>query len=161
MCCVSGLRVSLGMHNFGGKRIIGDCAKVISQPRIAEEMLSLIRTENWCFHFESLVEESHFCSLNDKEPVAPKLIEAMEWYAYHAGQFRRQNLHVGLFETCDNFNLGMELPREYEEWKNQTVGKLVSPLEQKRRIKEEEKTNIEQLREILRMVSILRNLIRY
>jgi hypothetical protein len=54
----------------------------------------------------------------------------------------------------------MELPREYEEWKNQTVGKLVSPLEQKRRIKEEEKKNIEQLREILRMVRILRNLIR-
>jgi hypothetical protein len=156
------------MHNFGEKRwgqgllddfrsiddkntrINGDFTKMVRQPRIAEEMVELIHTENWQLHFEALVEESNFCSLNDKEPIVPKLVEAVAWHANHAREFRRQTLQTRLFETGDNFYLGMEFTREYEKWKNETVDKLVSPLEQKKRIKEKEKRNIEKLRGILR-----------
>ena len=105
------------MHNFGEKRwgqgllddfrtiddkntrIIGDFTKMVRQPRIAEGMVELIHTENWQLHFEALVEESNFSSLNDKEPIVPKLVEAVVWHANHAGEFRRQTLQTQLYET--------------------------------------------------------------
>jgi len=168
VCCASGLNISMGMHNFGEKRwgqgqfddfrstndqstrIVGDFTKIVCQPKIAEKMYEVVHTKNWQLHFEALVEESNFSSLNEKEPIVPKLIEAVNWHASHAKGFRRQTLQTRFFETGDNFYLGMELTREYEKWKDETVDKLVFPLHQKKTIKEEEKRNIEKLRVILK-----------
>ena len=89
----------MGMHNFGEKRfgtgllddfrstndqntrIIGDFTKMVRQPRIAEQMLELIQTENWQTHFLTLIKTSKFPSLDELDPVMPKLRKALQWHA--------------------------------------------------------------------------------
>lgn len=157
----------MGMHNFGEKRwgqgllddfrstndqntrIIGGFTKVVRQPRIADEMNALMKTENWQLHFEELVEDSKFRSLNDKDPIVPKLLEAVQWHAENARGFRRQTLQTRFFETGDNYYLGMELTREYEKWKNETADKLVFPLTQRKKMKAQKKKSVEGFREVL------------
>ncbi len=84
-----------------------------------------MKTDNWQKHFEKIIENSDFSSLNDKDPVGTKLVEAVEWFDLHASDFRRQTLRVKLSETIDNFFLAIELPREYQKWKADTVDRLL------------------------------------
>jgi hypothetical protein len=167
VCCIQGLKISMCMHNFGEKRwghsllddfrstndqntrIIGDFTKMVRQPRIAAEMTTLMNTENWQLHFEELVEDTKFRSLNDKDPVVTKLMEAVHQLSDDARNYRRQTLQTRFFETGDNFYLGMEFTREYVKWKNETADKLVFPLTQKKKISEERKKSIEKFRGIL------------
>ncbi|KAG7354351.1 hypothetical protein IV203_003707 [Nitzschia inconspicua] len=161
VCCIQGLKISMGMHNFGEKRwgqsllddfrstndqntrIIGDFTKMVRQPRIAEEMVVLMNTENWQLHFHELVEDSKFRSLNDdQDPLVPKLAEAVQNHSDNATKYRRQSLQTRFFETGDNFYLGMEFTREYDKWKNETADKLVSPLLQRKKMPEERKKSI-------------------
>jgi hypothetical protein len=128
-------------------RIIGDSIKMVRQAFIAELMVRLIDTKDWQLHFFKLIEDSEFSSLNDKDPIVTKLTEAMVWHKDHASEFRRQNLQIKLSETTDNFYLGMELTREYDKWKTETVDHLLSPI---KGVSKGKKRNIEELKEILR-----------
>jgi len=117
-CCITRLNGSV----YGKpSRFVGGSSKLVRQKSIADEMVSLLKTERWQRHFEQLVVDSDFSTLNDKDPIFTKLVEAVEWHGKHASEFRRQNLQTQLFETGDNFYLGMELTREYEKWKSDTV----------------------------------------
>ena len=109
-------------------RMAGDPTKMVRQLFIAGEMVNLMDTENWQRHFIKVIDDSDFSSLNDKDPIIAKLLTAMVWHAEHAGNFRRQTLQIKLSETTDNFYLRMELPREYQKWKNDTVDHLVLPI---------------------------------
>jgi len=168
VCCIQGLKISMGMHNFGEKRwgqgllddfrstndqntrIIGDFTKMVRQPRIAEEMEALMKTDNWQLHFNALVADSKFQSLNEKDPIVPKLMEAVKVHAEKAANFRRQTLQTRFFETGDNYYLGMEFTREYEKWKNETAGELVISLMQKKKLTEEKRSEIDKFKEVLK-----------
>lgn len=148
VCCMQGLKVSMGMHNFGEKRwgtgilddvrslndqntrIIGDFTKMVRSAPIARRMdrfLSHDRTNNWQIHFVKLVEASNYPQLLDMEFVE-RIKEAVRELADMGPSFRRKTLQTRFFETGDNFYLGMEFPREYDRWK-QALGKdLVAPL---------------------------------
>jgi macrodomain Ter protein organizer (MatP/YcbG family) len=147
VCCIQGLKISMGMHNFGEKRwgsgllddfrsvndqntrIIGDFTKTVRQPRIAEYMNVLMKLENWPEHFLTLVADSKFPELdNEDDPFLPKLEKAIKSHAKMSTSFNRQTLQTRFFETGDNYYLGMELTREFEEWKKETVDELVKPL---------------------------------
>ena len=106
-------------------------------------------TENWQIHFTELVEDSRFRSLNDKDPVVPKLLEAVKVHAENATSYRRQTLQTRFFETGDNYYLGMEFTREYDKWKNETADKLVLPLTLKKKVSEEKLKNIAKFRDVL------------
>ena len=153
VCCLEGLKVSLGMHNFGetrwGKgiiddirslndrntRIIGDFTKMVRTAPIVELMIEIMITDmNWSLHFNDLVEKSDYPELNIIDPVVPKIVSACEWLAENARRFRRSTLQTRFFEVGDNFYLGMEFPREYNQWKTNLVEQLVSSLGTKRRL---------------------------
>lgn len=117
VCCISGLKISMGMHNFGEKRfgtgllddfrstndqntrIIGDFTKMVRQPMIAEHMLELMSSENWQTHFLMVIKDSPFPSLDDLDPVIPKMKKAIAWHAANARSFKRQTLQTRFFET--------------------------------------------------------------
>lgn len=152
VCCLEGLKVSLGMHNFGEKRwgngiiddvrslndqntrIIGDFTKMVRTAPIVELMREIIKNDlDWISHFNALVATSHFPELNRLDPVLPKIVCACEWLAENARRFRRSTLQTRFFEVGDNFYLGMEFPREYNQWKTNLVEQLVTSLAVKRR----------------------------
>ena len=133
-CCISRLDRRMLSQGIGDlfssnhtavHRIIGDSIKMVRQTFIAKDMVRLMKTDNWQEHFEKIIENSDFSSLNDKDPVGTKLVEAVEWLELHASEFRRQTLRVKLSETTDNFFLAIELPREYQKWKAETVDRLL------------------------------------
>ena len=165
VCCIQGLKVSMGMHNFGEKRwgaglmddfrstndnntrIIGDFTKMVRQPRIAQEMESRMNSENWKLHFESIVDDSKFRSLNETDPIVPKLERAVKWLSENAVNFHRQTLQTRFFETGDNYYLGMEFTREYVKWRDETARKLVYPLTQRKKLSDEKHKSIDKLRD--------------
>ena len=82
VCCMQGLKVSLGMHNFGEKRwgsgilddirssndqntrIIGDFTKMVRVAPFIKRMYEVIRDDkNWALHFEKIVTDSKFPQL--------------------------------------------------------------------------------------------------
>ena len=128
-------------------RIVGNSIKLVRQTFIAEDMVRLIKTDNWQEHFEKLIEDSEFPSLNDKDPIVTKLVEAVEWHDSHAGEFRRQTLQIKLSETIDNFYLAMELTREYQKWKHDTVDRLLFTIKE---VSKHKKRSFEELKETLR-----------
>jgi hypothetical protein len=147
---MQGLKVSLGMHNFGEKRwgsgivddlrsqndqntrIIGDFTKMVQSAPIAMRMFQTIsRDADWACHFEQLVADSSFPELNEFVPVVPTIVEGCRWLAENAKTFRRQTLQTRFFETGDNYYLGMEFTREYDSWKNVLAEELVCPLKMK------------------------------
>ncbi len=128
-------------------RIIGDSIKLIRQKFIAKDMVKLINTDNWQRHFERIIEDSDFSSLNDKDPIVTKLVEAVEWHNLHADEFHRQTLQVKLSETVDNFYLAMELTREYEKWKHEIVDRLLFTVKE---VAKHRRRFFEELKETLR-----------
>ena len=153
VCCMQGLKVSLRMHNFGEarwgrgflddvqsknnqhSRIIGDFTKMVGCVPIARRMHELMRGTKWPMHFEALIAESKLAELdlNEEEDeqhvsVFEKLKYATKWLSVNSASFQRQTLQTRIFETGDNFYLGMELNREYEQWKKRTAEVLVLPL---------------------------------
>jgi len=146
VCCIQGLKISMGMHNFGetrwgsgllddfrstndqNTRIIGDFTKMVRQRKVATRMDELMRTENWGAHFKHVFAQSKFADIDDLDPVLPKLMEATKWHADNAKTFKRQTLQTRFFETGDNYYLGMEFTREYDKWKNELADTLVVSL---------------------------------
>jgi hypothetical protein len=144
VCCLEGLKVSLGMHNFGetrwgsgivddirslndrNTRIIGDFTKMVRTALIVKLMYEIITTDlDWALHFNRLVADSAIPELNRLDPVLPKIISACAWLANNATRFRRATLQTRFFEVGDNFYLGMEFPREYNQWKGNLTEQLV------------------------------------
>lgn len=150
VCCLQGLKVSLGMHNFGERRwknglvddfrsqnddntrIIGDFTKMVQSAPIVQLMSETIhKNEEWALHFEKLVDDSHFPNMNAFHPVVPKIRAACQELASRATLFRRRTLQTRFFETGDNYYLGMEFNREFDAWKNALGDELVQPLRER------------------------------
>jgi len=148
-CCIQGIKISMGMHNFGNKRwgagliddirsqtdqntrVVGDFTKMVRSPPIVERMWKSMtdkKDNNWQRHFNKLVDESEFAELNVLGPIVPKIQRACRELADEAPTFRRQTLQTRFFETGDNYYLGMEFNREYDRWKESLGTELVAPL---------------------------------
>jgi hypothetical protein len=127
----------MGMHNFGQKRwgsgliddlrshsdqntrIVGDFTKSVALVPIVERIRrKLTEDPVWRLHLEQLPE-----TLDDKVPALHTLILG-EMEALCGTAFRRERLQTRFFELGNNYYLGMELPREYDVWKNATVSKV-------------------------------------
>jgi len=162
--CLQGLKVSMGMHNFGEKRwgsgivddvrsvndmntrIVGDFTKMVRAPRIFDEMSALVSKDpDWQAHFEALIAQSDFPELNEFDPVVPKLVRSCEWLVENAATFRRQTLQTRFFETGDVFYLGMEFNREFDQWKKNVAENIIAPLSMKK-MSEEKQEKLECLR---------------
>ena len=76
---------------------------------------------NWKIHFEKLLTGSPVMAPTDVSSALERLEKACKWQMDHASTYRRQTLQTRFFETGDNFYLGMEFPREYEDWKMKLV----------------------------------------
>jgi hypothetical protein len=121
---MQGLKISMGMHNFGEKRwgsgilddirsqndrntrIIGDFTKMVRTAPVARKMHEYIsdkKDQNWQIHFAQLVEKSDFPGL---ESIVPKIQHACAQLASAAPNFKRKTLQTRFFETGDNFYLG-------------------------------------------------------
>ena len=119
VCCIEGLKISKGMHNFGqprwkngliddsrsfsdqNTRVIGDFTKSVALEPIVQLMLDKLGSENaWQSHFESLPE-----SVSDRMPgLHGKLLGELGRLA--SLHFRRNRLQTRFFELGDNYYLG-------------------------------------------------------
>jgi len=134
VCCIEGIKISMGMHNFGEKRwgkgliddirshsdqntrIIGDFTKSVAlMPIIGRMHRKLDKDPIWKYHFEHLAE-----SLKDKVQPLHKVLLA-EMGKLCQTKFKRERLQTRFFELGNNYYLGMELPREFDLWKKNTV----------------------------------------
>lgn len=151
------------MHNFGetrwgsgivddirslndrNTRIIGDFTKMVRTAPIVKLMHEIITTDiDWAFHFNTIIADSAFPELNSLDPVLPKLVSGCEWLAENSTRFRRSTLQTRFFEVGDNFYLGMEFPREYNQWKQNLAEQLVIVLKRKNKTTHRE-SKIDQL----------------
>lgn len=141
VACLSGLKVSMGMHNFGTRRwkygiqddvrsvndqntrVIGDFTKTVNSSVITKNMLKFLKKDpNWRLHFEKLIADNVGSGLLAN--VFDLMVGHVEGLVAMA-PYERSHLQTRFFETGDNFYLGMEFTREYDKWKNSTVEKLV------------------------------------
>jgi len=150
VCCISGLKISLTMHNFGSKRfgdgiiddirsqtdqntrIIGDFTKNVKTSLIAERMHEFfVRKEdaNWRLHFEKFISLSGFDI--GSESITTLLSSATKEYARIGKTCRRPFLQTRFFETGDFFYLGMEFTREYDTWKLKFADDIANRVERK------------------------------
>jgi len=152
VCCLQGLKVSMGMHNFGEKRwgtgiiddfrsvndqntrIIGDFTKMVRSAPVAQKMYEYMtdsKDTNWQLHWKKVCEDNGYGSLNSTDNVVPKIQNACKLHAEMAPRFKRQTLQTRFFETGDNYYLGMEFTREYDLWKNNLATECVASLKVK------------------------------
>lgn len=145
VCCLSGLKVSMGMHNLGTRRwttgivddirshtdqntrVIGDFTKSVNSSLIAKKMVHFVKHEpDWRLNLEKVVAD-----LGYKEELHDiwTLLCAHTDILYGRTPFVRTHLQTRFFETGDNFYLGMEFTREYDIWKRDTVTSLIAPIE--------------------------------
>merc|ERR1719491_92931 len=150
VCCISGLKISLTMHNFGSKRfgdgiiddirsqtdqntrIIGDFTKNVKTSLIAERMHEFFvreEDENWRLHFEKFISQSGFEIGADS--IVTLFSTALKEHAITGKNCRRPFLQTRFFETGDFFYLGMEFTREYNTWKNEFTDKITQRIEGK------------------------------
>jgi hypothetical protein len=127
---MQGLKVSMGMHNFGEKRwgagilddirsqsdqntrIIGDFTKMVQSAPPAQKMLEYMtgkKDKNWQIHFNQLPGISGFPELTEFDPIVPKIQKACFALAQAAPSFKRKTLQTRFFETGDNYYLGKPL----------------------------------------------------
>lgn len=144
VCCLSGLKVAMGMHNFGVRRwrigiiddirshtdqntrVVGDFTKIVNAGMIVKKMNDLLVKEtNWRLHFEKLACDGGFSTEAD---LISMLLRVYLEKLISQLPFKRSHLQTRFFETGDNFYLGMEFPREYARWKIATVDALVASL---------------------------------
>ena len=144
VACLHGLKVSLGMHNFGtgrfhsgvwddirshseqNTRVIGDFTKIVNAPLITEGMYEFLTKDvNWKLHWEKLVADLGF---GEELSNIHKLLSVFVQELRDMAPYERTHLQTRFFETGDNFYLGMEFTREYDEWKGRTVHALTAPI---------------------------------
>jgi hypothetical protein len=139
VCCIEGIKVSMGMHNFGvprwgrgiiddlrsrtdqNTRIIGDFTKSVSSTPICARMHQKMgKDQVWILHFDQLAK-----SLNDDATnLSSSILKRLEDLCNV--DFRRTRLQTRFFELGNNYYLGMEFAREYDKWKMETIA-LVAP----------------------------------
>ena len=115
VCCIEGVKISMGMHNFGEKRwgsgliddirshsdqntrIIGDFTKSVALvPIVRECKRKMEKDAAWKYHFEHLPK-----SLNDNLPALYTQILA-EMESLVNVSFRRERLQTRFFELGNN-----------------------------------------------------------
>jgi hypothetical protein len=159
VCCLSGLKVSMGMHNFGTRRwrhgltddirsrtdqntrVIGDFTKVVNSEKIVMKMIEVFSTSvDWRYHFENLAPDKGY-DVDIVPNIHGLLLEHIRYF-HRLAPYKRHHLQTRFFETGDIFYLGMELNREYDRWKEETVASLLEPatraLIKKQEIKKQE-----------------------
>jgi hypothetical protein len=134
VCCIEGIKISMGMHNFGvprwgrgivddfrshsdqNTRVIGDFTKSVDLLPICSRMhLKASKDQVWIKHMDQLAK-----TLNDDLPsVQTKLVDKLKELC--AIDFRRGRLQTRFFELGNNYYLGMEFTREYDKWKKETI----------------------------------------
>ena len=139
VCCIEGIKVSMGMHSFGvprwgrgiiddfrsrsdqNTRIIGDFTKSVNLLPICGRMHQKMKKDQvWIVHFDQLPK-----SINDDvASLSAKLRQKLEELC--AVDFHRKRLQTRFFELGNNYYLGMEFTREYDKWKGDTI-KSVAP----------------------------------
>ena len=143
VCCLSGLKVSMGMHNFGTRRwewgivddirgstdqntrVVGDFTKIVNTKLISKQMVTQLKDDpNWRWHFEKVVADLGFDTKYDFFTV---LVTHVKIYRDMA-PYKRSHVQTRFFETGDNFYLGMEFTREYDNWKLGAVRAIASSL---------------------------------
>jgi hypothetical protein len=141
VCCIEGIKISQGMHNFGEKRwgssliddfrshsdqntrIVGDFTKSVVLVPIVERMREkLDKDKIWKVHFDQMP-EAH----GDRVSSLHSLIRT-EIDSLCSTKFVRERLQTRFFELGNNYYLGMEFPREYDDWKKVVVAKTVPNL---------------------------------
>ena len=122
------------MHSFGVKRfgdgiqddfrsfsdqntrIVGDFTKSVLISAIVEDMAKKVESDTrWIAHFAALPQKHSECIPTMHADVLDELKDL------GTVQFERERLQVRFFELGDNYYLGMELPREFDSWKNATA----------------------------------------
>lgn len=129
----SGILDDIRSQNDRNTRIIGDFTKMVRTAPIVERMHEIFTTDlDWALHFNKIVFDSDFPELRSFDPILPKISSACKWLAENSMKFRRSTLQTRFFEVGDNFYLGMEFPREYNQWKINLADQLVVFLTKKR-----------------------------
>ena len=146
VACLGGLKVSFQMHNFGNRRwrlpliddirshtdqntrIIGDFTKNVSVRGISKKMYVLLadkKDKSWQHYFDSVATRAGLSEgLLSGGNISLRLLPLMEQFASRGSQCRRQYLQTRFFETGDQFYLGMEFNREFDNWKKETIDAL-------------------------------------
>jgi hypothetical protein len=124
VCCIEGLKVSCAMHLFGSSRfgngiwndyfaarhnnrLLGDFRKSIKISSILQRMTrKLSSEEHW--------KRKSILHGKDSEQAATVTSSLLELSTIHT---RRERVQCRLFECGNNVYLGMELPREFDQWK--------------------------------------------
>lgn len=131
----------MGMHNFGEKRwgsglvddfrshsdqntrIVGDFTKSVVLVPIVRRMRQKLKDDQiWKVHFDLLPE-----TLGDRLSSLHALISE-EINSLCETSFVRTRLQTRFFELGNNYYLGMEFPREFDDWKKAVVAKVVPSL---------------------------------
>lgn len=147
VCCLEGLKVSFGMHNFGEKRwgsgllddlrsirddntrIIGDFTKMVRVHLVVVLMTKVVTSDSdWVYHFNMVANDPSIRDYMAADPIVAKLLSACSWLAENSKNFQRKTLQTRFFEVGDNFYLGMELPREFVQWKLNLTAQMTSCL---------------------------------
>ena len=168
VCCIEGLKVSMGMHSFGQQRwgsgllddirsvndqntrIVGDFTKSVALIPCVDRMIKKLNQDKiWRTHFDQLP-DGYECGENVVSNIAESLLQ--EIAAMKSRGFRRVRLQTRFFELGMNYYLvrymltvvtgqylvgfaslfycllffkGMELAREFDKMKNDSVKRLV------------------------------------
>ncbi|CAM9869363.1 unnamed protein product, partial [Ectocarpus fasciculatus] len=145
VCCLSGLKVSMGMHNLGTRRwhtgfvddirshtdqntrVIGDFTKTVNSSLIVQRMVEFVKNDpDWRLNLEHVVAKMGY---GEELSTIWTLVCAHVSILYSKAPYVRTHLQTRFFETGDNFYLGMEFTREYDIWKKDTVTSLLAPIE--------------------------------
>lgn len=105
--------------------LTGDFTKNVSISLIAMKMIDLVSDRKdltWKHHFEVLSRNSGLDY--DSDAAATKLLPRLKLWAKKSRYCRRTYLQTRFFETGDNYYLGMEYPREFDDWKQESKEKL-------------------------------------
>jgi hypothetical protein len=175
VCCLSGLKVSMNMHNFGTRRwttgivddirsqtdqntrVVGDFTKIVNTKFIAEHMVKHLETYDWRMHFEKLIVDQG-CRPELASGFYILLRSLVKIYKDMA-PYTRSHVQTRFFETGDNFYLGMEFTREYDKWKGNSVSALAASLTEPDRIPGLEVDKVEHERTLQRRINALKGVI--
>ena len=137
VCCIEGIKISMGMHSFGvprwgrgiiddfrshsdqNTRIIGDFTKSVDLLPICGKMYDKVFSDQvWIKHFDQLAK-----SCKDEIPTLQSslLVKLKELCEI---KFHRDRLQTRFFELGNNYYLGMEFTREYDAWKKAAISSI-------------------------------------
>ena len=139
VCCIEGIKISMGMHSFGvprwgrgiiddlrsrtdqNTRVIGDFTKSVNLRPICGRMHhKMTHDQVWIVHFDQLPKSVNEDVTQLSKTLAKRLAELCKV------DFHRKRLQTRFFELGNNYYLGMEFTREYDKWKQDTI-KYVAP----------------------------------